>query len=235
MTSETVELRSELLALSAELRAGTLAESRAGTSTGMQGFVGPLRRVLRGIPQDSWPRLAISFNEDQVDSKLWLIDRLPEAIDLPSQRVVILGAWFGLLALMLHRLAPRPPAEVVCVDIDEGVCSRARQVLSVLPVPPRVLPADMLGLDYRALGEGRPTLFVNTSCEHLHDFDGWRSRIPAGARLVLQSNDHAGCSEHVNWVPSLEAFEAQARLAEVEFRGTLPLEVFQRFMLIGRA
>ncbi|HQZ38078.1 MAG TPA: hypothetical protein PLH72_03470 [Vicinamibacterales bacterium] len=239
MTPDAVDLRTELLAISAELGRGTLSSRSASApprpaAPDATSLVEPLRDVLLSQPVESWPRLAISFNADQVDSKLWLIECLPRGLDLSRHRVVILGAWFGLLALMLHRLAPRPPAEIVCVDIDAGVCARATQVLSVLPEPPRVLAADVLDLDYPALGAGRPTLFVNTSCEHLHDFAGWRNRIPAGARLVLQSNDHAGCSEHVNWVPDLEAFEAQARLSEVAFRGTLPLEHFRRFMLIGR-
>lgn len=228
-------VREQLLSISEALRHGAFETPRRRPTDEQLAFIDPLRELLREAPADAWPRLAVSFNANQVDSKLWLLEQLARVVDLTAHRVVILGAWFGLLALMLDRLAPRAPAELVCVDIDPSVCARARQVTSVLRVPPRVLCADMLALDYRALAEGRPTIFVNTSCEHLARFDEWRASLPSGTRLLLQSNDHTGCSEHVNCVPDLEAFERQARLSAVAFRGTLPLEKFRRFMLIGTA
>ena len=228
-------VREELLSISEALRNGTFATPPRPVTDERLVFIDSLRELLRQAPADAWPRLAVSFNADQVDSKLWLLGQLAKVVDLTAYRVVILGAWFGLLALMLDRLAPRAPAELVCVDIDPQVCARARQVTSVLRVPPDVLCADMLVLDYRALTKGRPTLFVNTSCEHVGRFDEWRTNLPTGTRLLLQSNDHTGCSEHVNCVPDLESFERQARLSVVEFRGTLRLEKFRRFMLIGTA
>jgi hypothetical protein len=135
----------------------------------------------------------------------------------------------------MDRLLPRRTAGIQCIDIDEGTCAIATQVLSILSPPPQVVRADMMELDYAALHAERPTLFINTSCEHLPDFAGWRGRIPAGARLVLQNNNHLGCSEHVNCVGDVDGLEQQARLSQVDYRGTLPLQHFQRFMVIGRA
>lgn len=232
---DAADLRLELSKISLDLQAGELRRLEPAPTSNSAGFVTAIREVLAASPKSAWPRLAISFNEDQVESKLWLLEHVSEAVDLSEHRVVILGAWYGLLALMMDRLIPSPPAEVVCIDIDEGVCQRARQLLSVLPVPPAVLRADMMELDYQELSARRPTVFVNTSCEHLPDFPGWRARVPAGARLVLQSNDHVGCPEHVSCVPDLAAFERQARLSAIDYKGTLRLKRFRRFMLVGRA
>jgi hypothetical protein len=52
---------------------------------------------------------------------------------------------------------------------------------------------------------------------------------------VLQSNNHLGCSEHVNCVPDLAAFERQAALAETAYAGALRLRHFVRFMVMGTA
>jgi hypothetical protein len=156
-------------------------------------------------------------------------------VNLSDYRIVILGAWYGLLALMLHRLMPNPPAEVCCIDIDDETCALATRVVSVLPSPPEVRLADMMTIDYAELSRGHPTIFVNTSCEHLFDFAAWRARVPSGTRLVLQSNNHVGCPEHVGCVSDLETFESEARLATVDYRGVLMLKHFKRFMLIGRA
>jgi len=225
-------LRRELSKISAELETGTL---RSHSRSSDVQFIDALREALEVAPKAKWRRLAVSFNEDQVESKLWLIEHLPAIGDVSESRIVILGAWFGLLAMMFEQLLDRQPREVYCVDVDEDVCALASRLLSVLRSPPTVLRADMIELDHSALSAGRPTIFVNTSCEHLADFDGWRERVPRGSRVVLQSNNHLGCSEHVNCVPDLAAFDRQARLSDVAYRGTLPLRHFDRFMLMGTA
>jgi hypothetical protein len=219
-------VRTACVRLSAELRAGDLTAS---------GDLADLRAILAEAPRTAWPRLAVAFNEDQIESKLWLIDQVTRVLDPSEHRVVILGAWYGVLALIMDRVLARPPAEVVCIDLDAAACAMATRLMALVGSRPSVCCADILDLDHAALAVGRPTVFVNTSCEHLTDFDGWRARVPAGARLVLQSNDHVGCSEHVNCAPDVDAFARQARLSQTSYRGTLPLAKFRRFMLIGQA
>ena len=226
---EAERLRVGMADLSAELHAGALQHSSG------DGFFSALRSVLEPLPRAGWPRLSVAFNDDQIESKLWLVERLEDMPDLAGSRVMILGAWYGVLAMLMDRLLPQRPAEVQCLDIDEGTCAIATKVLSILSPPPAVVRADMMDLDYAAIHAERPTIFINTSCEHLPDFAGWRARIPAGARLVLQNNNHLGCSEHVNCVADVGGLEEQARLSRVDDRGTLPLQRFQRFMIIGRA
>jgi hypothetical protein len=93
----------------------------------------------------------------------------------------------------------------------------------------------MLDVDYhRSGGDGPADLVINTSCEHLAAFDSWYAAVPAGQLLVLQSNDYYAVAEHVNCVPDLAAFQAQAPLAEVLFAGTHRMRRYTRFMLIGR-
>jgi hypothetical protein len=226
---EAERLRIGMADLSAELRAGVLQHSS------VDGFFDALRDVLEPMPKTAWPRLSVAFNDDQIESKLWLVERLEAMPDLAGSRVMILGAWYGVLAMLMDRLLVQRPAEVQCVDIDDGTCAIAAKVLSILSPPPAVVRADMMELDYAAICAERPTIFINTSCEHLPDFSGWRARIPAGARLVLQNNNHLGCSEHVNCVANLDGLKQQARLSHIDDGGTLPLQRFQRFMIIGRA
>jgi hypothetical protein len=91
-----------------------------------------------------------------------------------------------------------------------------------------------LGYDAPAPAGAAPDLVVNTACEHLGDFAGWSRRIPPGQLVALQSNDYFACTEHVNCVPDLDAFRAEAPLAEVLFAGARPQKKYTRFMLIGR-
>ena len=75
---------------------------------------------------------------------------------------------------------------------------------------------------------------VETLGVHLPDFGAWYARVPQGRLLVLQSNDYFACREHVNCVPDLAAFRAQAPLVETLFAGERRMRRYTRFMLIGR-
>lgn len=227
-------LRHGFAQISGQLRAGELDPSQPTRWT-TDIHLAALRAILARAPRTAWPRLATAFNEDQIESKIWLVEHLERAADLGASRVAILGAWYGVLGLIMDQLMLRPPAEVLCIDIDEAACGIAKQLLSVLSLRNEVRHADMLEIDYVELGVGRTTVFINTSCEHLANFSGWRARVPAGAHLVLQSNNHLGCPEHVNCVADLDAFERQASLSHIDYRGTLQLKRFDRFMLIGRS
>jgi hypothetical protein len=85
-----------------------------------------------------------------------------------------------------------------------------------------------------AASDADPDLLVNTSCEHLADFAGWFHRVPDGQLVALQSNDYYAIPEHVNCVPDLAAFRAQAPLARILFAGEQPRKRYRRFMLVGR-
>ena len=79
-----------------------------------------------------------------------------------------------------------------------------------------------------------PDTIINTSCEHIADFDKWFAKIPYGKLIILQSNNYYSVEEHVNCVKDGLDFEQMAPLSEVYFAGELPLEKYTRFMRIGR-
>lgn len=196
-----------------------------------------LRDILATITRHQEPRVAAALNKNQMASKLWLAQSLLAAAGPRLGSVLVLGGWFGALgAVLLHdrRFAIE---RVVSVDIDPR-CAPVAEALNathVLAGRFTARTADMLALDYAgAAGEGRADLVVNTSCEHLAQFDRWYARIPAGQLLVLQSNDYFACDQHVNCVPDLAAFRRQAPLRDVLFAGERAMRRYVRFMLIGR-
>ena len=100
--------------------------------------------------------------------------------------------------------------------------------------PPTCSTSTTARRSRRAADRRAADLVINTSCEHLADFGRWYGRIPAGQRLVLQSNDYFACDQHVNCVADLAAFQAQAPMREVLFAGERRMRRYVRFMLIGR-
>jgi hypothetical protein len=77
-------VREELLSISEALRHGAFETPRRRPTDEQLAFIDPLRELLREAPADAWPRLAVSFNADQVDSKLWLLEQLARVVDLTA-------------------------------------------------------------------------------------------------------------------------------------------------------
>ncbi len=195
--------------------------------------------VLATLTQHDAPALGEALNKNQIASKMWLADALLDSVGPQLGRVLILGGWFGVLAAVLLHDRRFAIGHVESVDIDPR-CAPIALALNATHVRAgrfTARTADMLEIDYGQTPEkviGAPDVVVNTSCEHLEAFGRWYDRIPAGQLVVLQSNDYYACSEHVNCVPDLAAFRAQAPLSELLFEGERKLRRYTRFMLIGR-
>jgi hypothetical protein len=197
------------------------------------------RDVLATLSRHEAPALGEALNKNQIASKMWLADALLETVGPAFGEVLVLGGWFGVLAAVLLHDPRFTIGRVVSLDIDPRCAEVALSLNATHVGTGRFVArtADMLDYDYAAdaaAPAGAASLIINTSCEHLADFGRWYERIPANRMLALQSNDYYACSEHVNSVPDLEAFRAQAPMRETLFAGERRLRRYVRFMLIGR-
>src|SRR5262245_37877881 len=59
-----------------------------------------------------------SVDDVQVLSKLWLIDELAQRCDLADADMLVLGAWYGILPFLINLRVARPPADMLCIDIN---------------------------------------------------------------------------------------------------------------------
>ena len=78
-------------------------------------------------------------------------------------------------------------------------------------------------------------VIINTSCEHItqDQYDTWLKNITSTPLLVLQSNNYR-IPEHVRTAESLEDFKKQSDI-DVLWAGELKLQLYTRFMIIGRS
>jgi hypothetical protein len=192
-----------------------------------------LLRLARTVSRHPEAQLDVAFNHRQIASKLWARDELAKLEPGRIGLAWIVGGWYAVLAALLLEDPRLDLGRIVSFDIDPGVATVARSLNEPQLVAGRfdAVTADMYQLDYRTPA---PDLVVNTSCEHIDDLAGWLDRVPKGTRVLLQSNDYFSESEHINALPSLEAFATVAKLGKVEFSGALYLRKYTRFMLIGR-
>jgi SAM-dependent methyltransferase len=169
----------------------------------------------------------------QMASKLWLIDELIALRDLATSPMVILGAWYGILPLLINWRVERPPEQMLCIDIDASVLSAGERLIGPLYNNIEYRLADAMTWNYHQFAKNPDSIVVNTICEHLPFFAEWWDRVPQGQFVVLQSNNYFLCPDHVNAVESINEMKKQAPMSEVLFEGALPLLKWKRFMLIG--
>ena len=78
-----------------------------------------------------------------------------------------------------------------------------------------------------------PNTIINTSCEHIENFDKWYNLIPKNKIVILQTNNYVEIEDHVNCSNSLEEFRIQTPMTTLLYEGELVLDKYTRYMRIG--
>lgn len=187
------------------------------------------------------------LSRGQLQSKLWLINELDQ-IKKSLGTVFICAGWYGSLSLMLFE-KKFDIVKIRCFDKDDS-CRLIAENLNKKWVMDnwkfKSITQDVLEINYtlhnyevvRKDGSkcelvDSPDTIINTSCEHIHNFNNWYDKIPEGKLVILQSNNYIGIKDHVNCSISLENFAKQTPFSTVLFSGELELEKYTRFMRIG--
>ena len=197
------------------------------------------------------------LSRGQLDSKIWLISEL-EKLDTElatlrwwrpwAETCFICGGWYASLALMLFN-SKLNIGKIRSFDIDPSCFDIAETLNKEFVLEEwrfKAVTQDIHDINYaghtydtfKVNGEARelydePDTIINTSCEHIKDFNKWYNSIPAGKLVVLQSNDYFELEEHVNCVKDIEEFKEQCPMNNLLYGGVIGLQKYNRFMLIG--
>lgn len=194
----------------------------------------------------------IDFDEDclsrgQLKSKLWLVNQLKNiGVDLGV--VFLCAGWYGTLSLMMFE-AGLTIEKIRSFDIDESTEAIAEifnrpWVIDSWKFKSVVQDIHDINFDehsymvsknngeFEALWD-TPDTVINTSCEHIENFEQWYNKIPSGKLVIMQCNDYFEIEEHVNCHKTLESFSKQTPLDVELYSGELQLEKYKRFMRIG--
>lgn len=190
------------------------------------------------------------FSRGQLQSKLWVIKEL-EKINKPLGTVFLCAGWYGILATMIFESNILQVKSIRSFDIDETTVDIAETFNKLWFVNDwrfKALHKDILDVDYNSLTwqywsnknsrmsypiTDIPDTIINTSCEHITEFDRWYDMLPTDKLLVLQANDFVDLDMHTNCYNDLKDFESKTPLSQVLYSGVLKLEKYNRFMRIG--
>ena len=187
------------------------------------------------------------FARGQLQSKQWIVTEL-EKLEVELGTVFLCAGWYATLATMLFE-SDINVDNVRSFDFDPSCVSIAK----VFNKPWlrddwkfQASIADILDIDYNShtfsvtRSDGTlcemtnsPDTIINTSCEHIADFDKWYNSIPSDKLVILQSNNYFEVDEHVNCVVDQDEFDKMAPMSNVLYTGELELEKYTRFMRIG--
>lgn len=185
------------------------------------------------------PAMALNFRDGfsagQIESKLWLFQVLQDVLP-PGGKLnfFVLGSWFGLLPRLIIWLLPERVQKVWGIDLDKD-CYQPSRLLNQPEVwegQVHFFTQDMIDYPYQQIDKSN-SILINTSCEHLAEFDRWYAKVPAGMLLVLQGNDFADHDEHVTSWKNFSNFSQSCPMQTVLYEGELKLPMYKRFMKIG--
>jgi len=190
-----------------------------------------------------------AFSRGQIDSKIWLINTLMR-LDQNLGRIWIMCGWIGSLAyLMFRKKTYLNFTSIRSFDIDP-ICADLADILNRQEVKQdwafKASTADVMDLNYddhfwytkKSDGSmerefGSADTIINTSCEHLQDFDSWFARIPDNKLVILQCSNHESYDGHVNSMATIYDLSYRAKFKRLFFKGSLDCGEYQRHMLIG--
>jgi hypothetical protein len=187
------------------------------------------------------------FSRGQLQSKLWLIEELKK-LNINLGIVFLCAGWYATLAVMIFESGIKVDKirsfdiDPTCVDIAETF--NKSWVKNDWKFKASVDDINNINYELHTYSVTRsdrsecslvdlPDTIINTSCEHIKDFDAWYNKIPNGKLVILQGNNYFEIAEHVNCSQNLTQFSSMALMTEVLYEGELPLTNYTRFMKIG--
>ena len=218
-------------------------------------YIESLRRVIKSstkfqTEQECIDSIEAFSSEGQLKSKLWLIQTLKELGLSDLGQIFLCAGWCGSLAYFLFQEESFKIDKILNFDKDP-LSIQISEDLNRKWVKEewkfKATLKNILDLDYNLANfetlkkdgssqklQLAPDTIINTSCEHIENFNDWWKKIPKEKLIILQSNNFYSLEEHINCVSSLKEFEKQAPMDSVLFKGELNLEEYTRFMLIGK-
>lgn len=171
-----------------------------------------------------------SFWKGQVNSKLWLIEKLEKYISLKPNTVSIYGGWNGVLSSLLFN-SDIKISNIISIDIDPLCKEIATTICKRQEIEGRfqAITADMCDNVFDT------DIVINTSCEHITEeqYSRWLNKVNHQSIVVLQSNNYFELDEHVRCADSIQSFCESSNL-EIFWSGELQTQKYTRYMIIGK-
>ena len=163
--------------------------------------------------------------QHQVESKIWLIERL-EKLNENFNKGIFIGGWLGISSYWA--MERKLMKNVTNLDLDDNAIKFSDKLNSICKEHKmyKGIVGDASTHDYSEYD-----LVINTSSEHMTE--EWFDNIKEGTTVAIQTNDFHDIEEHINTVRNLKELEEKYPLSKVLFSGVKDCDRYNRFMMIG--
>lgn len=173
-------------------------------------------------------RIINSINDNQIESKMWLIEKLKEHLEMfsHSPKICVAAGWYGLTA---HLLTLYTKEKIVSFDIDPE-CEILGNKLYNSHNDIKFITKDINDFDPKEFD-----VVICTSCEHITDeeLNRFLNKRKSNSLVVLHSNNYYQIGEHINCKDSLQHFEKSVNLNILNSYEKRIENKFDRYMIIG--
>jgi len=161
------------------------------------------------------------FHTNQMASKAWLLEKFSGLTIDRQAHILIVGSWCGFLTLCLQKMGYMSLTEV---ELDSKCLAISQNVVDTGIV--------RYHTDINSFSTiNNYDVIINLACEHIVN-DNWFKRIDADKILILQSNNLVH-PQHTNICTNITDMVQKYPMTTM-FYGTLILNTYNRFMMIGR-
>lgn len=172
----------------------------------------------------------------QFEGKEWLVRELLPFLPEKTEKIAILGSWYGLVSIILRNYVSE---DVIIRNIDsdpvtEVIGSGLLKSMDSSHKNTQFIVDD--AVDHVIEKRKTYDVFINTSCEHMEK-DDIRFIVEGkkpSAVVCFQSNNYHSVQSHINTYDSLEEFVEELDLVSVYYSGTLKAKDYDRYMVIGQ-
>lgn len=176
-----------------------------------------------------------AFSHGQIQSKQWLCETLEPHVP-KNAKVIILGCWYNILALMMLTRNHAKYKSILGIDIDPDAIDIANKVCDawiigtdkLLNIIEDASTFDLRGYD----------VVINCSPEHMDNT--WFNQVESNTLVCIQASNvdnNDDIWKINNPVPSIDIFENKFPLSHVIMSGVKEIKYddwgYQRFMRIG--
>ena len=178
-----------------------------------------------------------SFSHGQIQSKLWLCERLEKYIP-NNAHILILGSWYNILGFMLAVRNKKKYNFITGLDIDNDVKETADALCQGFNISPNCL-INNITADANLYDTKGFDCIINCSPEHM-DSNNWFANIKPWTLTCIQTSNVV--TDNPSWDiknpnPNLETFANKYPMHRVFERKTKTFQYndwgYDRYMLIG--
>ena len=186
-------------------------------------------------------------SRSQIRCKKWMISEL-EKHNLDLGTIFLCAGWYGVLGILFFESKIRF-GKIVNFDIDDScrnISEKFNKPWVVDDWKYKHCTQNIHDINYDThvynvlRGNGTPCeltdspdTIINTSCEHIENFNEWYEKIPQGKFVILQNNNYVELDEHINCVENIDELIAMTPMSQRLYHGELETPKYTRYMTFG--